>query len=360
MPNPARPAGAAAHETVAAGAPAHRAEDFLHRDKTAIERVHSLLHRYEVGASAVVLVLALIAFSLLVGSKFTDPFNLSLITQQVMVVGTLAIAQSLVILTAGIDLSVAAIMVLSSILMGKWGVDAGLPAWLALLLGILVGMGCGAFNGVLITRFRLPPFIATLGTLSVFGALTIYFSDSQTIRQQDVEANASVLQWLGKGFDVGGFRVNAGVLTMLGLFIAVWFALKWTAWGRHVYAVGNDPAAARLVGIRTDRVLFSVYVVAGLICGIAAWIMIGRTGAIGPQNGVGLELDSITAAVIGGISLFGGRGSVFGALIGAIIVGVFRNGLALYGLDVLWQEFAIGLLILIAVAVDHWIRKART
>ena len=359
MPDPPRRQEAAAHERVAAAASVQRADEFLQRDKTPIERLHSLLHRYELGASGIVLVLAFIGFALLVGSTFTDPFNLSLITQQVMVVGTLAIAQSLVILTAGIDLSVAAIMVFSSIVMGKFAIDAGLPAWLSLLLGMLVGAACGAFNGVLITRFKLPPFIATLGTLSIFEALKIYLSESQTIRAQDVESQAGILQWLGKGFDIGGFRVNVGVLTMLGLFFVVWFALNWTAWGRHVYAVGNDPAAARLVGIRTDRVLLSVYVVAGLICGIAAWILIGRTGAIGPQNGVGLELDSITACVIGGISLFGGRGSVFGALIGAVIVGIFRNGLALYGLDALWQDFSIGFLILIAVAVDHWIRKAR-
>ncbi len=359
MSHPPERQEAAAHERVAAAAPAQRADEFLHRDKTPLERLHSLLHRYELGASGIVLILAFIVFALLVGSKFTDPFNLSIITQQVMIVGTLAIAQSLVILTAGIDLSVAAIMGFSSIVMGKMAIDFGLPGWLALLIGVAVGTACGAFNGLLVSRFKLPPFIATLGTLSIFGALKIYLSGSQTIRSQDVEKEAAILQWLGKGFDVGGFRVNVGVLTMVGLFIAMWFALNWTAWGRHVYAVGNDPAAARLVGIRTDRVLLSVYVVAGLICGIAAWVLIGRTGAIGPQNGVGFELDSITAAVIGGISLFGGRGSVFGALIGAVIVGVFRNGLALYGLDVLWQEFAIGLLILIAVAVDHWIRRAK-
>lgn len=359
MPDPHQRLEPAAHERIAAGASAQTADEFFHRDKTPLERLHGLLHRYELGASGIVLLLAFVAFALLVGSKFTDPGNLSIVTQQVMVVGTLAIAQSLVILTAGIDLSVAAIMGFSSIVMGKVAIDAGLPGWVALLVGVAVGTACGAFNGLLVSRFKLPPFIATLGTLSIFLSLKTYLSDSQTIRAQDVEKEAEILQWLGKGFDVGGFRVNVGVLTMLGLFVVMWFALNWTAWGRHVYAVGNDPAAARLVGIRTDRVLMSVYVVAGLICGIAAWVLIGRTGAIGPQNGIGLELDSITAAVIGGISLFGGRGSVFGALIGAVIVGVFRNGLALYGLDALWQEFAIGFLILVAVAVDNWIRRAR-
>ena len=144
---------------------------------------------------------------------------------------------------------------------------------------------------------------------------------------------------------------------MVLLFGAVWYALNWTAWGKHVYATGDDPNAAQLAGVRTDRVLVSVYIVAGSICGLAAWALIGRIGSVSPQAGMTANLDSITAVVIGGTSLFGGRGSVVGTLIGALIVGVLRNGLALSGVDVLWQEFGVGLLIIIAVALDQWIRR---
>jgi fructose transport system permease protein len=146
---------------------------------------------------------------------------------------------------------------------------------------------------------------------------------------------------------------------MLLLFALMAFVLKWTMWGRHVYATGDDREAARLSGIRTDRVLLSVYVVAGLIYAIAAWILIGRIAAASPQAGITANLDSITAVVIGGTSLFGGRGRILGTLLGALIVGVFRNGLQLAGIDELWQNFAVGVLVLIAVAIDQWIRRAR-
>jgi fructose transport system permease protein len=125
-----------------------------------------------------------------------------------------------------------------------------------------------------------------------------------------------------------------------------------------VYATGDDPQAAELAGIQTKHVLLSVYIVAGVICAFAAWALIGRIGSVSPQAGVNANLDSITAVVIGGTSLFGGRGAIFGTLIGALVVGVFRNGLALAGVDVLWQEFAIGVLIIVAVALDQWIRRA--
>jgi fructose transport system permease protein len=133
--------------------------------------------------------------------------------------------------------------------------------------------------------------------------------------------------------------------------------LNRTAFGRHVYATGDDPDAARLAGISPNRTLLSVYGLAGLICAIAAWVLIGRIGGVSPQGGQTANLDSITAVVIGGTSLFGGRGSIVGTLVGALIVGVFRNGLALSGLDVLWQEFTVGVLIIVAVTLDQWIRR---
>ncbi|MBE7220698.1 MAG: ABC transporter permease, partial [Caulobacteraceae bacterium] len=195
------------------------------------------------------------------------------------------------------------------------------------------------------------------GTWSVFGALFLYFSGSQTIRSQEVAAAAPFLQWPGTAFQFGGARLTIGTILTVGVAGLVWYVLNRTAFGRHVYATGDDGEAARLAGINTRGTLLAVYGLAGLICAVGAWVLIGRVGAISPTSGGSANLDSITATVIGGTSLFGGRGSIVGTLVGALIVGVFRNGLALAGLDALWQEFTVGLLIIVAVALDQWIRR---
>jgi fructose transport system permease protein len=326
------------------------------RRRTLGTRVHDILHQNATLGPLFVLLLAVIYFSI-TADRFLAPGNLSLIVQQVMVVGTLGIAQTLIILTAGIDLSVGAIMVLSSIMMAKLSADAGVPGLLALLLGFAVGTLCGLINGSLVTRLKLPPFIVTLGTLNVFFALNLYISKSETIRGTDM---SSLLLWTGKTINFGDTRITYGSILMLVLFAVFAWVLSNTAWGKHVYAVGDDAEAARLAGVRKDRVLLSVYVVAGLICAVAAWMLIGRIASASPQAGVSANLDSITAVVIGGTSLFGGRGRVIGTLFGALIVGVLRNGLTLTGVDVLWQDFAVGILIIAAVAIDQWIRKVKT
>jgi fructose transport system permease protein len=325
------------------------------REETLSTRVHDLLHRNATLGPLFVLLLAIVYFSI-TADRFLAPANLSLIVQQVMVVGTLGIAQTLIILTAGIDLSVGAIMVLSSIVMAKLSADQGLPGLLALLLGFTAGTACGFINGALITRLRLPPFIVTLGTLNVFFAINLWFSKSETIRGTDM---SSLLLWTGNTIDFGDTRITYGSILMLVLFAVFAWVLKNTAWGKHVYAVGDDAEAARLAGVRKDRVLLSVYIVAGLICAVAGWMLIGRIASASPQAGVSANLDSITAVVIGGTSLFGGRGRVVGTLFGALIVGVLRNGLTLTGIDALWQDFAVGILIIVAVAIDQWIRKVK-
>jgi fructose transport system permease protein len=325
--------------------------------RSPLQRLQHVLHANPTLVPAVVLALGVLAFSLIVGPRFLSTFNLSLILQQVTVIGVIGIAQTLIVITAGIDLSVGAIMVLCSVIMGKLAIAFGLPAPLAMLAGLTAGAGCGAVNGLLVTRFRLPPFIVTLGTWSIFFALNLWYSASETIRSQDVAQNAPFLQLLGAPVELFGARFTYGSFFLLGLTGLVWYLLNRTGFGRHLYAVGDDPDAARLAGIRTDRVLFTVYVLAGVICALGAWTLIGRIGSISPQAGQSANLDSITAVVVGGASLFGGRGSVIGTLIGALIVGVFRNGLALSGVDVLWQEFTVGCLIIVAVALDQWIRK---
>jgi fructose transport system permease protein len=300
-------------------------------------------------------VIAIIVFGL-INPRFLYPANLSLITQQVAVVGTLALAQTLIILTAGIDLSIGAAMILSSMVVAQTASANGVPGELALILGLFVGLAAGALNGFLVTRLKLPPFIVTLGTLNIFIALTLLYSHGATVRGAEMPG---ILTATGLPIAIGDVRITVGVIVMLALYIVVAFILGRTAWGRHVYAVGDDKEAARLAGISVNRVLMSVYLAAGVILAIGAWVQIGRTNAASPNAGIDLNLDSITAVVIGGTSLFGGRGVVWGTLLGALIVGVFRSGLSLAGLDVLYQTLAVGVLIIVAVSVDQWIRKVR-
>jgi fructose transport system permease protein len=304
-----------------------------------------------IGGPLLALLIAVLFFSIK-SDRFLSGPNLSLVLQQVMVVGTLAIGQTLIILTAGIDLSNGAIMALSSIFMTKLAVNGGVAPLLAIVIGLLVATGFGVLNGALVTRIRLPPFIVTLGTLNIAFALTHIYSKDQTI-----SGLPSALTWMGTTFKLGNTSIAWGSVLMLVLFGVAFFVLGQTAAGRHVYAVGDNPEAARLTGIHINRVLLGVYATAGLLYGIAALLLIGYTNVGDPQAGVTDNLDSITAVVIGGISLFGGRGSVLGALIGALIVGVIRNGLQLIGVDSIYQVLVTGILVILAVTVDQLARR---
>jgi fructose transport system permease protein len=293
-----------------------------------------------------------VAFFTAQSSRFLTGSNLSLVVQQVMVVGTLAIGQTLIILTAGIDLSNGAVMALGNIVMTKLAVDSGVNPLLAILLGLVVCAAFGAFNGSLVTGLRLPPFIVTLGTLNIAFALTHIYSEDQTI-----SGLPSALTFFGETFTVGGTDITYGTVLMLVLYVIAWYVLRQTAAGRHVYAVGNNPEAARLTGIRVRRLLLGVYTTAGLIYGVAALLLIARTSVGDPQAGQTDNLDSITAVVLGGTSLFGGRGSVIGTLIGALIVGIVRNGLQLMGVRSIYQVLITGILVILAVSVDQLARR---
>lgn len=322
--------------------------------------VHKLQHAMHMNPSIVpmiVLLLSILLFGALLGSKFFSPFALTLILQQVQIVGIVAAAQSLIILTAGIDLSVGAIMVISSVVMGQFTFRYGIPVPISILSGLLCGMFFGFINGLLVSRVKLPPFIVTLGMWQIVLATNFLYSANETIRAQDIEAHAPLLQLFGAKFNIGGAVFTVGVVFMVALVLVLAYALRHTAWGRHVYAVGDDKAAAELSGVKTNRVIISVYMLSGLICAFAGWALIGRIGSVSPTAGQLTNIESITAVVIGGISLFGGRGSVLGTLFGALIVGVFTLGLRLLGADAQWTYLLIGVLIIGAVAVDQWIRK---
>ena len=284
--------------------------------------------------------------------RFFSGGNLSLILQQVMVVGVIAIGQTLIILTAGIDLSCGMVMALGGIVMSKSATELGLPPALAVLSGLAVTTLFGLVNGLLVTRVKLPPFIVTLGTLNIAFAITQLYSNSQTVTDLPPLMTA-----LGNTFAVGGSEVAFGAVLMLALYGLAWFVLRETAAGRHVYAVGNNAEATRLVGIPTQRVLLGVYVIAGFFYGVAALLSVARTGVGDPNAGQTENLDAITAVVLGGTSLFGGRGVVLGTLVGALIVGVFRNGLTLMGVSSIYQVLVTGVLVILAVAADQLSRK---
>src|SRR6185295_17829872 len=217
-------------------------------EDTPLRRLQHFLHSHPTAIPAIVLLLGIILFTIVAGGKFFHPFNFSLVLQQVTIIGFVAVAQSLVVLTAGIDLSVGAIMVLSSVVMGKFAVQLGVPLPLAFIAGLAVGIVCGAINGFLVTRLKLPPFIVTLGTWSIFFALNLWYSGSESIRSQDLAATAPFLQLTGTAFTIGMARVTVGSLLMLALVGLVWYILNWTAFGRYVYAIGDDPEAAKLAG----------------------------------------------------------------------------------------------------------------
>jgi len=319
-------------------------------------RIRHFFHRHPEAVPLFVLLCSIAGFGLALGSKFFSPFALTLILQQVAVVGIVGAAQTLVILTAGIDLSVGAVMVLSSVVMGQFTFRYGLPPAAAVACGLAVGALCGGINGWLVARVRLPPFIVTLGMWQIVLATNFLYSANETIRSQDIAAQASLLQFFGGKVQLGGAVFTYGVIAMVALVAGLQYALTRTAWGRHVYAVGDDPQAAALAGVSARRVLLSVYILAGLICALAGWVLIGRIGSVSPTAGQFANIESITAVVIGGVSLFGGRGSIAGMLFGALIVGVFSLGLRLLGADPQWTYLLIGLLIILAIAADQWIR----
>jgi fructose transport system permease protein len=296
--------------------------------------------------------LAACAFFASQSDRFLSGQNFSLILQQVMVVGVLAIGQTLIILTAGIDLSCGMVMALGSVVMTKLAVDSGVPPVLAVICGVGVTALFGFINGLLVTRIKLPSFIVTLGTMNIAFAITQIYSSSQTVTDLP-----PILTALGNTFRLGETELNYGTLLMLFLYWLAWFLLRNTASGRHVYAVGNAPEAARLTGIATNKVLLGVYTIAGALYGVAALLAVARTGVGDPQAGQTDNLDSITAVVLGGTSLFGGRGIILGSLIGALIVGVFRNGLTLMGVVSVYQILITGILVILAVSLDQMSQK---
>ena len=331
------------------------AAEFARRQQSPVQRLQHQLHGKPWLSPLFLLIAAFITF-FIATPTFLTANSMGILFQQTAVVAALAIGQTLVILTAGIDLSVGAIMVLSMMVMATLAKDDGMPGILALLIGVALAVGAGFLNGWLVTRINLPPFIVTLGTLSIFTAIALLYSGGSSIQADRLPDTLNVL---GQGFGIGQFRITWGIVVVILLYAVIGFVLSQTAWGRYVYAVGDDAESARLSGVPSMRILLGVYTVAGLIYGIAAWILIGRAGAATPNAAPDANLASITAVVIGGTSLFGGRGRIIGTLIGALIVQTFAFGLSQLGVDQQWRYLATGVLVIVAVAIDQWIRKVK-
>lgn len=351
------------------------ASALLQVSHTPLDRIQHALHRYPVLSPALVLLLSGLVFAYFGEGRFHQPSTIGIMLQQTAVLATLAIGQTLIILTAGIDLSIGAAMILVHLVIARmvafgatlpvlgWVIDPLDPV-LGLLVGIVFGLFLGAIHGGLVTRFGLPPFIATLGTFYIYQSLGNVYSKAQTTPKEALgddpatrDVAEGLLLYLGRGISFGSMRITVGVVLAIVLYFVFAYILSSTAWGRHVYATGDDAEAARLAGINTKRVLISVYMVAGLFYAIGGWVQLGRSLSASSNAATDINLETITAVVIGGTSLFGGRGRLFGTLIGAMIVTMFDTGLSLAGVDAFYKNLAIGLLILFAVGLDNWIRK---
>jgi fructose transport system permease protein len=309
------------------------------------------LFAYPIAGPLFALIVIFVVFSLTT-STFMNGGNMSLIAQQSVVIGTLALGQTLIVLVSGIDLADGAIMVLGTVVAGSYATH-GDPV-VALLLAFVACVAMASINGFVITWFRLPPFIATLGTFTVIAAGARLYAQSRSF-----PIISDFLAWLGSGPDFGAVTVTFGTMLWVALTLVIGYVLNETAWGVRVYAIGNSPNAARLNGVDVRRVVFSVYALAGVLYGFAAWQALGRTPIADPSGYQIANLDSITAVVIGGTSLFGGRGGVAGTFIGTLIVVALKNGLTQAGIDSLYQQIATGALVMLAVGVDQYLGRGQ-
>ena len=315
--------------------------------------------------AAFIFLIALVAIFALLQPNFLNPFNLLNVARQVSISGLIAIGMTFVILTAGIDLSVGSLVALCGLaaayvakggLESRFAIDAaaavGNPVWMAILVALAVGMAGGAAQGLAITRLKVPPFVVTLGGLSAFRGLALLLSNGGPI-----SGFTPAYSWWGQG-RVWGIPVPVIVFALAAVVAHV--VLRHTRFGLHVYAVGGNALAATRNTVRTQWVTFSVYVIVGFMCGLASFILSARLNSAEAVAGMGLELDVIAAVVIGGTSLFGGVGSIFGTVCGALLIGVLRNGLVLMNVSSFVQQIIIGVILVAAVAFDQWAASRRT
>ncbi len=311
-----------------------------------------------------IFLLSLMAIFAVLEPRFLDPTNLFNVMRQISITGLIALGMTFVILTAGIDLSVGSLLAVAAIvsagvLNGSAGntlsldpdTAAGHPWYFGMSAAIAVGIGGGLLQGIGITRLKVPPFVVTLGGLSIFRGLTLWYSNGGPISGFEPD-----VRWWGQG-QIG--PVPVPVLIFLGAALICHIVLRYTRYGRHVYAVGGNMEAARLSGLAVDRIILSVYVVVGFFAGLAGFVLSARLNSAEAVAGIGYELTVIASVVIGGTSLFGGSGSIGGTVVGAALIGVLVNGLVLNNVSSYIQQIIIGLIIIAAVAFDRYVKTRR-
>ena len=279
-------------------------------------------------------------------SNFLSTANSMNILRQTSINLVLACGMTFVILTAGIDLSVGSILAVAAVMGMLTSLPGHLPV-LSLPVFLLTGLVLGLFNGVLVAGFKINPFVVTLGTMTSLRGAAYLFADGTTVLNRDIPS----FEWLGNG---AFLSVPWLIWVAIGVVLVSWFVLRQTVLGLHIYAVGGNPQAARLTGIKVSSVLLFVYSISGLFSGIGGAMSASRLYGANGNWGTGYELDAIAAVVLGGTSLMGGVGSVWGTVVGALIIGVMNNGLTIIGLSSFWQYVAKGAVIVLAVLLDKW------
>lgn len=307
----------------------------LNKNGNIIERLGPLL-------GLIILVVVITALN----NSFIAPSNIFNLLRQVSINGLIAFGMTFVILTGGIDLSVGSILALSSALTALL-ITNGVDPILALLIGALIGAILGAVNGILITFGKMAPFIATLATMTIFRGLTLVVTDGNPITNL---GDNVLFQMFGKGYLLG---IPVPAVTMLIVFLVLYFVLHKTVFGKNTYAIGGNEKAAFISGIKVNKVKILIYSISGLMASIAGAILTSRLNSAQPTAGTSYELDAIAAVVLGGTSLTGGKGRIFGTLIGVLIIGVLNNGLNLLGVSSFYQQVIKGIVILIAVLIDR-------
>lgn len=293
----------------------------------------------------IALVLLVIVISI-ISPEFRTIDNFLSLLRQSSINGLIAFGMTCVILTGGIDLSVGSTLALSAALCAGM-IVGGIPAALAILLCLVLGSGLGVVNGLMVTKGRLQPFIATLITMTVYRGLTYIYTNGQPISNL---GTGGIIKFIGKGSVLG---IPFPVILLALAFAAFYYMLNKTSFGRSVYATGSNETCAKLAGIKTDRVKMILYGLSGLMSSMAGMILISRLNSAQPLLGSGYELDAIAAVALGGTSMNGGRGKIFGTLIGVLIIAVLNNGLNIIGVSSYYQQVVKGLVILIAVLSDR-------
>lgn len=291
------------------------------------------------------LVLLFIVITVL-NPSFMEPNNILNLLRQTSINALIAFGMTFIILTGGIDLSVGSILALSSALMAGMMVS-GLDPILAILVGILLGAIMGVINGILVSKGKMAPFIVTLATMTIFRGLTLVYTDGKPITGI---GDSVMFQMLGRGYFLG---VPVPAVVMIIAFMILWFLLLKTSFGRKTYAIGGNERASRISGIKVDRVKVAIYGLAGTMAAIAGAILTSRLNSAQPTAGQSYEMDAIAAVVLGGTSLSGGKGRLFGTLVGVLIIGTLNNGMNLLGVSSFYQQVVKGAVILIAVLLDR-------